>query len=78
MSAHRVVAAVGALRREPLAKPPGVAETVEWAEAATLLQSQGSPWPTAFKRAIGVALKDQDDLSYMAPRLDALLAEAAA
>ena len=29
-------------------------------------------------RAIGVALKDQDDLAYMAPRLDALLAEGAA
>jgi len=77
-TASRVVAAVGALRREPLAKPPGVAETVEWAEAATLLNEQGAPWPAAFKRAIGVALKDQDDLAYMAPRLDGLLQEAAA
>ena len=77
-TADRVVAAVGALRREPLAKPPGVAETVEWAEAATLLNEQGAPWPTAFKRAIGVALKDQDDLAFMAPRLDGLLQEIAA
>ncbi|MFN6979034.1 MAG: AAA family ATPase, partial [Gemmobacter sp.] len=29
-TAARVVAAVNALRAEPLAKPPGVAETVEW------------------------------------------------
>jgi MoxR-like ATPase len=77
-TANRVVAAVGALRREPLAKPPGVAETVEWAEAATLLNEQGAPWPAAFKRAIGVALKDQDDLAFMAPRLDGLLQEIAA
>jgi MoxR-like ATPase len=77
-TANRVVAAVNALRREPLAKPPGVAETVEWAEAATLLNEQGAPWPAAFKRAIGVALKDQDDLAYMAPRLDSLLQEVAA
>jgi MoxR-like ATPase len=77
-TADRVVAAVGALRREPLAKPPGVAETVEWAEAATLLNEQGAPWPAAFKRAIGVALKDQDDLAFMAPRLDGLLQEIAA
>ena len=77
-TAHRVVAAVGALRREPLAKPPGVAETVEWAEAATLLNEQGAPWPAAFKRAIGVALKDQDDLAFMAPRIDGLLQEVAA
>jgi MoxR-like ATPase len=72
-TAQRVVAAVNRLRAEPLAKPPGVAETVEWAEAATLLHSQGAPWPQAFARAIGVVLKDQDDLSYIAPRLDALL-----
>ncbi|WP_420409832.1 AAA family ATPase [Hoeflea sp.] len=77
-TARKVVAAVGGLRAEPLAKPPGVAETVEWAQAATLLNSQGAPWPRAFARAIGVALKDQDDLEFMAPRLDALLQEAVA
>ncbi|MBT8417338.1 MAG: MoxR family ATPase [Silicimonas sp.] len=77
-TARRVVAAVGALRAEPLAKPPGVAETVEWAEAATLLNQQGDPWPRAFARAVGVVLKDQDDLDYIAPRLDAILAESAA
>lgn len=77
-TAEAVVAAVNRLRQEPLAKPPGVAETVEWAEAATLLHSQGATWPTAFKRAIGVALKDQDDLAFTAPRLDALISGAAA
>ncbi len=77
-TAHRVVAAVGRLRSEPLAKPPGVAETVEWAEAATLLNEQGVPWPRAFARAIGVALKDQDDLIYVAPNLDRLIMGSAA
>ena len=76
-TAHRVVAAVGRLRKEPLAKPPGVAETVEWAEAATLLHAQGASWPAAFARAIGVVLKDQDDLAYISPRLDAVLKGAA-
>ena len=76
-TAHRVVAAVGRLRKEPLAKPPGVAETVEWAEAATLLHAQGASWPAAYARAIGVVLKDQDDLAYIAPRLDAVLKGAA-
>lgn len=75
-TAARVVAAVSALRAEPLAKAPGIAETVEWAEAATLLHSQGDPWPAAFRRAIGVALKDQDDLAFMEPRLDAILSAA--
>jgi MoxR-like ATPase len=77
-TAEAVVAAVGRLRQEPLAKRPGVAETVEWAEAATLLHAQGSPWPTAFKRAIGVALKDQDDLNFVAPRLDGIISGEAA
>ncbi|MBX9464069.1 MAG: MoxR family ATPase [Aquamicrobium sp.] len=77
-TAYRVVVAVGALRAEPLAKPPGVAETVEWAEAATLLHEQGAAWPAAFRRAIGVALKDQDDLMFLEPRLDDMLREAAA
>lgn len=72
-TAEAVVASVGLLRAEPLAKPPGVAETVEWAEAATLLNSQGVHWPEAFKRAIGVAIKDQDDLTYLSQRLDAIL-----
>ncbi|MEL6372610.1 MAG: MoxR family ATPase [Pseudomonadota bacterium] len=72
-TADAVVAAVTRLRAEPLAKPPGVAETVEWAEAATLLNAQGAAWPAAFARAIGVAIKDHDDLSYLAPRLEALL-----
>ncbi|MEM1130108.1 MAG: MoxR family ATPase [Pseudomonadota bacterium] len=72
-TARAVVAAVGRLRAEPLVKPPGVAETVEWAEAATLLHHQGIAWPNAFLTAIGVALKDHDDLQYVQPRLDALV-----
>ena len=41
-TARAVVAAVGRLRREPLTKPPGVAEAVDWAEAATLLAQGGA------------------------------------
>lgn len=77
-TAKAVVAAVGRLRREPLVKPPGVAEAVDWAEAATLLASRGTPWPAAFKRAIGLAIKDEEDLAFIAPRLDAIIAEAVA
>lgn len=72
-TADAVVAAVGRLRQEPLAKPPGVAETIEWAEAATLLHSQDNTWPDAFLRSIGVALKDHDDLTYMQPNLGSVI-----
>jgi MoxR-like ATPase len=77
-TAEAVVAAVGRLRQEPLSKPPGVAETIEWAEAATLLNSQGVPWPAAFRRAIGVAVKDGEDLVFLENKLDALLSGEAA
>jgi MoxR-like ATPase len=77
-TARAVVAAVGRLRQEPLTKPPGVAEAVDWAEAATLLHQRGARWPDAFRRAIGVALKDEEDLTYVSGRLDQILAEAAA
>jgi MoxR-like ATPase len=77
-TARAVVAAVGRLRREPLTKPPGVAEAVDWAEAATLLVQTGAGWPEAFKRSIGTALKDEEDLAHLAPRLDAMIAEIAA
>ena len=77
-TARAVVDAVNRLRQEPLAKPPGVAETVEWAEAATLLNSQSAPWPEAFKRAIGVVLKDQDDLTFVHDKLDEIISGRAA
>ena len=77
-TAHAVVAAVNRLRAEPLAKPPGVAETVEWAEAATLLHGQGDPWPSAFRRAIGVVLKDQDDLAWIESDVERFVGGAAA
>ena len=77
-TADAVVAAVSRLRAEPLAKPPGVAETVEWAEASTLLASQGHPWPEAFRRALGVAVKDYDDLTYLEPRMNGIIPGVAA
>ena len=67
------MAAVGRLRLEPLSKPPGVAETVEWADAATHLNNLGSSWPEAFRRSVGVVLKEQDDLSFLDNRLGEII-----
>ena len=69
----------GGCGSEPLTKPPGIAEAVDWAEAATLLATSAARrWPDAFRRSIGVALKDEEDLAFIAPRLDAMIAEIAA
>jgi hypothetical protein len=72
-TAEAIVAAVGRLRAEPLAKTPGVAETVEWADAATRLNNLGDTWPEAFRRSIGVVLKDQDDLSFLDSRMQEII-----
>ena len=72
-TARAIVDSVGRLRQEPLAKPPGVSESVEWAEAATLLNKQGLDWPQSFVQSLGVAIKDQNDLEYLAGRFDAVL-----
>ena len=77
-TARAVATLVGRLRAAPLAKPPGVAEAVEWAEAATLLAQRGQNWPAALEASIGVAIKDEDDLRYVAPRLPALIGESLA
>lgn len=77
-TARAVVHAVGLLRQEPLTKPPGVAEAVDWAEAATALARTGAAWPDAFRRSIGAALKDEEDLAFLRPRLDSLIASVAA
>lgn len=68
-TAAAVARAVRDIRARPLAKPPGIAEAVEWANAATILEKGGSPWPEAFRRAIGVLVKDEEDLNYIAPEL---------
>ncbi|MBZ9854385.1 MoxR family ATPase [Mesorhizobium sp. CA13] len=77
-TARAVASAVQNIRARPLAKPPGIAEAVEWANAATILEKGGSPWPEAFRRAIGVLIKDEEDLSYIAPELGRIVDEALA
>jgi MoxR-like ATPase len=77
-TARAVAAAVRELRELPLAKAPGISEAVEWAQASTLLERGGERWPDAFRRAIGVAIKDEEDLAYLKTRLDGLLARALA
>ncbi|MCV0395545.1 MAG: MoxR family ATPase [Rhizobiaceae bacterium] len=72
-TAAAVAAAVRDIRALPLAKPPGISEAVEWANAATVLEKGGSPWPEAFRRAIGVLVKDEEDLAYLAPELPRIL-----
>ncbi len=74
--AIKVARAVTALRQSGIAKPPGIAEAIEWANAATMLEGGSGQWPLAFRQAIGAAIKDEDDLAELKDDLDDLLAKA--
>jgi MoxR-like ATPase len=67
---------VQALRERPLAKPPGVAETLDWTQALLRLQV-ASLEPAAVSQTLGCLLKDRRDLADLrAPDLEALVAQA--
>jgi MoxR-like ATPase len=75
-TARAVVAAVNGLRRLPLVKAPGIAEAVDWARAAQVLDRGGGDWPLALKRSIGQVLKDEEDMELVADKLDDLVGAA--
>jgi MoxR-like ATPase len=59
---ENVVAFVQRLRREDLLKPPGIAETLDWAEALMHLGVAELQTETV-RQTLGVLLKNQDDIS---------------
>ena len=76
--AREVVAFVQRLRAADIYKLPGVAETLDWAQALTALNTV-SLSPDAVQSTLGVLLKYQDDLAKLrGPEIDRLLAEARA
>lgn len=75
--AAQVVDFVQALRRQELAKAPGVAETLDWAEALGYLNAQELD-RAVVDATIGMLLKYQDDVDKLrGPLADELLAQAA-
>src|SRR3954449_7894491 len=71
-AAASLVAAVTGVRSLRLIKPPGIAETIEWAQAAKLLSDEGSAWPTALRRSLGLLLKEQEDTEAVLEHAEAL------
>jgi MoxR-like ATPase len=61
-AAASLVAAVSSVRALPLIKPPGVAETIDWAQAAQRLAGEGVEWPLALRRSLGLLLKEREDV----------------
>jgi MoxR-like ATPase len=73
--AAQVVAFVQRVRREDLAKVPGIAESVDWAEALALLELPALAAP-AVHATLGLLFKYHDDLDRIRASLEPLLAEA--
>jgi MoxR-like ATPase len=62
-AAEALVAAVSEIRRLPLVKRPGIAESIDWARAALVLERDGAGWPVALRRSLGLLIKDQEDIA---------------
>ena len=66
---RQVVAAVHRLRELDLAKPPGVAETIDWVRSLGAVGADGLD-AAAAEDTLGAVVKDRDDLEVVRGRLD--------
>jgi MoxR-like ATPase len=73
--AAKVTQAVARLRTLDMAKPPGVAETIDWAHALTLLGATALDRDTAGD-TLGAVVKDRDDLQLVREHLAEVVADA--
>lgn len=73
--AAQAVAFIQAVRRLDLAKPPGVAETLDWAEALTHLGAAELS-PAVVDATLGMILKYQDDVDTLRGAASARILEA--
>ena len=67
--AAKVVAAVNRLRDLDLAKPPGVAETIDWVEALSTIEATDLTTTSAID-TIGAVLKDRDDVDLVTDSIE--------
>ena len=70
--ARKVVAAVNRLRSMELAKPPGVAETLDWVAALEVIGAEELEVDHA-RDTLGSVIKDRDDLDEVHNDLDAVV-----
>ncbi len=66
--ARKVVAAVQRLRELDLAKPPGVAETIDWARTLDFL-GETDLTEAAADVTLGAVIKERDDLDFVRENL---------
>lgn len=67
--AEKVVAAVNRLRDMDLAKPPGVAETIDWVATLDVLEEQDLSAATV-RDTLGAVVKERDDLEVVLDQIE--------
>jgi MoxR-like ATPase len=73
--ARKVVAAVTRLRELDLAKPPGVAETIDWARTLDFL-GETTLSPAVAEDTLGAVVKERDDLALVRESLSEIVPDA--
>jgi MoxR-like ATPase len=73
--ARKVVAAVTRLRELDLAKPPGVAETIDWARTLDFL-GETTLTPAIATDTLGAVVKERDDLALVRESLEEIVPDA--
>jgi MoxR-like ATPase len=73
--ARKVVAAVTRLRELDLVKPPGVAETIDWARTLDFL-GETTLSRTAAEDTLGAVVKERDDLALVRDSLEEIVPDA--
>ncbi|MEY3396352.1 MAG: hypothetical protein RLZZ534_314, partial [Actinomycetota bacterium] len=72
--ASKVVQAVNRLREMELAKPPGVAETIDWVESIKIIGANEFTLSVA-EDTLGAVLKDREDLELVRENISSLVNE---
>jgi len=72
--ARKVVAAVNRLRQLDLAKPPGVAETLDWVATLNVL-GRSDLDPATVSDTLGAVVKERDDLETVLEHLEEIAAD---
>jgi MoxR-like ATPase len=72
--ARKVVEAVNRLRSLDLAKPPGIAETLDWVATLNLLGREQLD-PHTVEDTLGAVIKERDDLETVMGRLEEIAAD---
>ncbi|MDA9292966.1 MoxR family ATPase [bacterium] len=72
---RKVVDAVHRLRDLDLAKPPGVAETIDWVEALGAIGADNLDGETAID-TLGSVIKDRDDLEFVSSGIERVVPDA--